>query len=43
MNLPAVTPPGESYTPVMSAKERWKFDQIIAAGLERLASAIPSE
>lgn len=40
LNLAAVTPPGEGFAPRMSGKERAKWDQIITAGLERLAPAM---
>ena len=40
MNLKAITPPGEAFTPTMSPKERAKWAQIIGTGLRRVESAI---
>lgn len=40
MNIGAVTPAGEEFTPVMTEKERAKWDQIIKVARQRVASAL---
>ncbi|WP_456698212.1 hypothetical protein [Aeromicrobium sp. P5_D10] len=42
INLQEVIPPGVTYTPVVSAKEQAKWQQIIMAGRGRLESALRS-